>query len=372
VWDAITGTELLMIGDYEDPIWSTVFTPDSKTIAVAGPGVTLLESAVPPGGYGPRKAAEAARIAVDELYQKHGFYREVIEKLQVDTTFDEPIRKLALQIANSRKSEDAKKLVDELYKEHGSYHEVIEKLQADKTLDEPIRKLAIQIADSRKKQDVEKLMREIGEEMTEMVSLPGGDPNVYRAALEKVEKANRMDPNNPDILVALGMAQHLAGKYEDAIKTLTKAAGLEPNMPDILGPLGEAQYDAGKYEDAVKTLTKVLEISRRVLGEQDWSTLYSMNQLAWMQATSPAAEFRNGAEAVKNATRVCELTEWKKAQYVDTLAAAYAEVGDFESAIKWQKEAINLLTKKEPAEWPGQFDDRLKLYESGKPCRESP
>jgi tetratricopeptide (TPR) repeat protein len=269
-------------------------------------------------------------------------------------------------------SEAPRKIVDDMYQKYGSYYEVIKKLEADKALDETTHRLALQIANSRKKQDVEKLMREIGEDVMEIVSSPGGDPNVYRAALEKVEKANRMDPNNPDILVALGMAQHLAGKYEDAIKTLTKAAGLEPNMPDILGPLGEAQYDAGKYEDAVKTLTKVLEINRRDLGEQDWSTLYSMNQLAWMQATSPAAEFRNGAEAVKNATRVCELTEWKKAQYVDTLAAAYAEVGDFDSAIKWQKKAISLLTGEEPAEWPGQFDERLRLYESGKPCRESP
>ena len=122
----------------------------------------------------------------------------------------------------------------------------------------------------------------------------------------------------------------------------------------------------------MKTLTEVLEISQRVLGEQDWSTPWFMNQLACMQAGCPAAEFRNGAEAVKNATRACELTQWKEAMYVDTLAAAYAEVGDFESAVKWQKEAINLLTKKEPAEWPGQFDERLKLYESGKPYRESP
>ena len=58
--------------------------------------------------------------------------------------------------------------------------------------------------------------------------------------------------------------------------------------------------------------------------------------------------------------------------HVDTLAAAYAETGDFESAIKWQKEAIHLLTAKDPAEWPAQFEARLKLYELGKPYIESP
>jgi tetratricopeptide (TPR) repeat protein len=259
-----------------------------------------------------------------------------------------------------------------LYQKHGSYYEVIEKLQADKALDEPTRKVALQIASSRKSEDAEKLMREIEEEVMQMVGSPGGDPNVYRAALEKAEKASLMDPNNPSILFVLGVAQYRAGQYEDAIKTQTKVHGLEPNAPPILAGLGEAQYYTGQYEDAVKTLTKVLEISRRLLGEQDWSTAYSMNQLAWVQATCPADEFRNGAEAVKNATRACELTKWKRAQYVDTLAAAYSEVGDFDSAVKWQKKAISLLTEEDPTQWPAEFQKRLKLYESGKPYRESP
>jgi len=374
VWDAITGTELLTVGGYEAPIWSTVFTPDGKTIAVAGPGVTLLESAVPPGGYGPRKAAEAARTIVDELYEQHSFYYKVVDQLRTDWTLDEPIRDLALQIANSRKGEDAEKLVDELYKKHGFYHEVIEKLQADKKLDESTRKIALQMAGSRKAEDTKKLMREIGKEMMRMFSSSpgGGDPNAHRAALGKVEKASLMDPNNPTLLLALGILQDFAGRYEDSIKTLAKAHDLEPRMPAMIGPLSDAQYRAGKYGDALKTLTEELEISRRVLGEDNPMTMYCMNQLAWMQATCLADEFRNGAEAIKNATKACELAQWKNAQYMDTLAAAYAEVGDFESAVKWQKQAISLLTKEDPVQWPAEFQERLKLYESGKPYREIP
>ena len=262
--------------------------------------------------------------------------------------------------------------MDELYKKHGSYHAVIDELQADKTLDEPTRTSALQIANSRKGQDAEKVMKGTWEEVGKLFGSPGGDPNAYRTSLEKIEKANRMEPNNPGVLVAMGMIQSLTGQYEDAIKTLAKAHGLDPNMPGILGGLSEAQYRAGKYEDAVKTLARELEIDRRVLGEDSPMTLYCMNQLAWVQATCPVAEMRNGAEAVKLATKACELTEWKEPMHVDTLAAAYAETGDFDSAVKWQKEAIRLLTKKDPAEWPAQFEARLKLYESGKPCRESP
>ena len=371
VWDAGTGIELLTMGEYEEPIWSTVFTPDGKSLVVAGPGVTLLESAVPPGGYGPRRAAEAARKVVDDLHQKQGYYYKVIEQLGIDTTLDEPIRRLALEIANTRRTEDAEKLVDELYKKHGSYPEVIENLQVNRSLDESTRRVAIQIADSRKAGSMETLIRRIGKEVMKVIGSPrDDDPNANRAALERAEKAVRLDPNNVSMLIALGMAQQSAGQLEDATRTLSRAHDLEPNMPAILGPLSEIQYHIGRYEDAVKSLANEVEIDRREFGEQNPMTLYAMNQLAWMQATCPAAEVRNGAQAVKLATRACELTEWREPMHVDTLAAAYSETGDFDSAIKWQKKAINLLTKKEPAEWPGQFDDRLKLYQSGKPYRE--
>ena len=47
---------------------------------------------------------------MDELYEEYGFYSEVIEKLKADNTLDEPVRKVALQIANSRLWEDGGKL----------------------------------------------------------------------------------------------------------------------------------------------------------------------------------------------------------------------------------------------------------------------
>jgi tetratricopeptide (TPR) repeat protein len=73
----------------------------------------------------------------------------------------------------------------------------------------------------------------------------------------------------------------------------------------------------------------------------------------------------------ENATKACELTNWKNGRYVGTLAAAYAEAGDFASAIEWQKKAIDLLTEEgRPLQQP-YFESRLKLYESGQPARQS-
>jgi WD40 repeat protein len=127
-----------------------------------------------------------------------------------------------------------------------------------------------------------------------------------------------------------------------------------------------------KRDETEQTLNdwqEAFEVKRRVLGDEDPNML---NGIAWLLATFPMADLRNGTKAIEYATKACELTKWKNANIIDTLAAAYAEAGDFDSAIKWQKEAINLLTEKEPPGWQAGFEERLKLYQSGKPYRESP
>jgi tetratricopeptide (TPR) repeat protein len=133
-----------------------------------------------------------------------------------------------------------------------------------------------------------------------------------------------------------------------------------------------SELERNKAEKTFIERQEALEIGRRVLGEKHPNTLGYTNELAWLLATSSVAEFRNGAKAVEFATNACEQTNWKNADHVNTLAAAYAEVGDFDSAVKWQKEAVNLLTEKEPSNQHAEFEERLKLYQSGKPYREAP
>jgi len=65
-----------------------------------------------------------------------------------------------------------------------------------------------------------------------------------------------------------------------------------------------------------------------------------LNQLARFQATCSQADFRDGAKAVENATKACELSHWDNSDYIGTPAVAYAEAGQFEQAVKWQQEAI--------------------------------
>jgi len=189
VWDAATGAELLTLRAGSG-VPGLAFSPDGKTIAggLWDHTIALWESVPPPGGYNQRKNGAAARQIVDELHERHGLYREVISQLQHDATLGPAVRKLALQIANSRMREDT-----------------------------------------------EKLENEIDNEAWKVIVTPDKDVQAYRAALEEAEKANALEPNDPSILTTLGAGQYRVSSYEDALKTLAKVerilsdAGEEPD-----------------------------------------------------------------------------------------------------------------------------------------------
>jgi Flp pilus assembly protein TadD len=89
------------------------------------------------------------------------------------------------------------------------------------------------------------------------------------------------------------------------------------------------------------------------------------NSLAWVLATAPKASTRDGKKAIDYAMKACELSNWTDSETVSTLAAAYAETGDFDNAIKWQRKYL---------EYPNLTGsvyvddrDRLALYEARKP-----
>jgi len=94
------------------------------------------------------------------------------------------------------------------------------------------------------------------------------------------------------------------------------------------------------------------------------------NGFAWELSVSPSAEARNGAFAVD--IMVVVTTEQPTPAYLDTLAAAYAEAGRFEDAVRAQQTAIDALPSDMPTTAPTRvaFDERMQLYRSGQPYRE--
>jgi TPR repeat protein len=91
------------------------------------------------------------------------------------------------------------------------------------------------------------------------------------------------------------------------------------------------------------------------------------NDFAWMLATSGNSTLRNSALALEFAEKAVAATRRSNASFLDTLAAAHAEAGDFEQAVTIQKEAIALLSD---ANSKQDYTSRLRLYEAKTPYRQ--
>jgi tetratricopeptide (TPR) repeat protein len=118
--------------------------------------------------------------------------------------------------------------------------------------------------------------------------------------------------------------------------------------------------DRGEYEKALEDFRIAIG-----MGSDDPEHL---NAFAWFLSTCPSDLIRDGKEAVSLAHRAVELSAREPEFVFDTLAAAYAELGDFEQAMKWERRALDLAQ--------GQHrkgdERRLRLYQEGKPCRDEP
>jgi TPR repeat protein/serine/threonine protein kinase len=121
-------------------------------------------------------------------------------------------------------------------------------------------------------------------------------------------------------------------------------------------------YKSG--EGVPKDEAEALKWQRKVAESKD---SFGLNNAAWPLATSPVAELRDGKAAVALAEQAVALTSRTNAPYLDTLAAAYAETGQFTNAVSVQKEAIGLLNQKKDID---DYTIHLRLFETNTPCRE--
>jgi tetratricopeptide (TPR) repeat protein len=132
---------------------------------------------------------------------------------------------------------------------------------------------------------------------------------------------------------------------------------------DFYNNRGLTYFKKGQYEKAISAFTKAIEINP--LDAEGY------NNLAWILATCPDARYRDGTEAAELAQKSVDLV--LHSQNLDTLAAAYAEVGKFEHAITTQEKAIAQLKKEGAAKkLIDEFIEHLKSYRKHKPWREKP
>jgi Flp pilus assembly protein TadD len=182
-------------------------------------------------------------------------------------------------------------------------------------------------------------------------------------ALVVIDRIIAADPGNWRPYFLKSAVLVLAKRGDEALKQIDisiKLARKSNITPSLLAELYSSKarscIDYGREEEAKRSLEAALHLTPNDPG--------TLNDLAWLLATSKDARVRDGRRAVAYAQRACALGDWKNAFSIDTLAAASASVGKFSDAVKYQQLAISKL---DPADRKAQgqgMQQRLRQYSS--------
>lgn len=211
--------------------------------------------------------------------------------------------------------------------------------------------------------------------------------NEYHSAMTDFNKCIHLDSTNPKAYFELGGVWSNQGKYREAIKYYTKAIDVDAKFTKAYGTRAIIKTMLGDVDSAIEDLNDAIKIDPQftmlyiVRGQaldlkgncqaaiEDFEKAMSLDtncnangNIAWVLATCPDDNSRNGQKALKLALKTIEL---EKGHFnLHAVAAAYAEIRDFKNAIIFQEKAINDLKENIPAH---QFEreyreDQLKDY----------
>ena len=181
------------------------------------------------------------------------------------------------------------------------------------------------------------------------------------AALVDCDKAIELNPNAGEGHYVRAWALHEKQDWPKVIAECEAAIRMKATCADLFVICGNARACCAEpdYERALADYAEALKL--------DPNNVLALDDRALLRATCPEAKWRDGKNAVKDAQRACELTKWRDGKSVEFLAAAHAEAGDFDEAVKLQKWVLG-----DPTYAAARGDDareRLKLYEQKKPFR---
>lgn len=216
-------------------------------------------------------------------------------------------------------------------------------------------------------------------------------------AILHCERAVGMRPTDPDALVSLGNALIQNGRIDEAIAYYQKAITVHPDHFLARYSLGHALLEKGELDGAIQVCRSALLLSpsdadchtalaialeekgnpaeaiqhyQKAL-ELAPSSIPTLTNLAWLLATSPDASLRNGLKAVQLAKQADRLVGGTNTIVSRTLAAAYAENGEFANAIKTARSAMQLARMHGEDTVIPDLDQQIALYQLGMPYRET-
>jgi tetratricopeptide (TPR) repeat protein len=179
-------------------------------------------------------------------------------------------------------------------------------------------------------------------------------------AIQYMQKALQLEPAMPVTLYNLGNAYAEEQRLDLATRSWEKAIQVEPDYPMPHNNLGNAFLMAGQTARAIQQW----EIALHYMPDLSSAQV----NLAWVLATCPDASLRNGQTAIALAERAWQLSQGRNPMALRSLAAAFAENGQYADAVAVAHQALQ-MSRNNP-NLAATLQEQLKIYESHQPFRD--
>lgn len=154
------------------------------------------------------------------------------------------------------------------------------------------------------------------------------------------DAAIRLEPSRWTAYYNRATAFTMEKNWKAAINDLTETIRLQPAFFRGSWDRAIIYRIIGNYSAALNDLNALTKVTFQTTNP--YGMALALNWRAEIRSICPDPSFRDGKAAVADAKRACDMSKWKYADYIDTLAAACAESGDFDSAVRYEQQAIDL------------------------------
>ncbi len=175
-----------------------------------------------------------------------------------------------------------------------------------------------------------------------------------KQAIHYFKRAVEINPQYHQAHNNLGAMYAQKGDLDNALIHFSKAIEYNPDSDRAYHNYAQACFFKGRYAEAIEHYERAVELK-----PDNPSTLTG---LAWVYATAQDKKYRNSAKAIMLAERACKITDYRRADSVSALAAAYAEHEDFENAVMFQQMAVDIYLKENQFQRAEKARNKLKIY----------
>lgn len=181
-------------------------------------------------------------------------------------------------------------------------------------------------------------------------------------AIDHFREALKFRPDYPDAHYNLGVVLFQKGEFDAAIGEWRAVLSVYPDDFAAHTGLANAFVQKGLLRDAVASYQAALK--------REPDSVVALNNLAWLLSAGPNDSVRNGSTAVELALRLNRVSNNSNPSFIRTLAAAYAEAGQFDKAVETAQTAAGLAHAQGQHGLARNIESEIDLYRRHEPFRD--